>query len=87
MDLGSIKNAIVTNVYLIESSKKVAKHKHTHNDEVFYCLSGKGYGVLGNSEVELSVGKTFIVPAGVMHSLRTDSELCIASFLIPIIER
>lgn len=60
-------------------------HKHAKNDEIFYCIAGNGYGVLEDSEVELTVGKVFIVPAGVMHSIRTDSSLVVASFILPLV--
>ena len=83
MDLEALKEAIVKNVYHIDSSKKVSLHKHNRMDEIFYCVAGSGFGVLENSEVELSVGKVFIVPSGIMHSLRTDNDLFVASFLIP----
>ena len=84
MDLEAIKAQILTNVYNIKADKKVPLHKHNKQDEIFYCISGAGFGVLENSEVELTVGKVFIVPAGTMHALRTDSELFVSSFLVPI---
>lgn len=83
MDLESIKSSIATNVYHIPAEKKVALHKHPKHDEVFYCIKGEGYGVLEESEVRLEIGKAFIVPAGVMHALRSDTEMYITSFLIP----
>ena len=82
MDTELIKSGIVTNVYHIESSKKVALHKHDKHDEIFYCIAGEGFGVLEDDEIELSVGKVFNVPAETMHALRTDSDLYVASFLI-----
>lgn len=86
MDTQSIMEAIVKNVYHINSSSKIALHKHDKRNEIFYCMSGNGYGVLEDSEVELTIGKAFIVPAGVMHSLRTDSDLVVASFMLPVIK-
>jgi len=86
MDLEAIKGQIVTNVYHIDADKKVPLHKHNKQDEIFYCIKGAGYGVLENDEIELSVGKAFIVPAGTMHALRTDNELYVSSFLIPVVE-
>lgn len=86
MDLDELKNDIKTNVYHIDSSKKVSLHKHNTNDEVFYCIAGSGFGVLVGSEVELTVGKAFVVPAGIMHALRSDNDLFVASFLIPRLE-
>ncbi|MBZ9688323.1 cupin domain-containing protein [Clostridium estertheticum] len=86
MDLENIKSSIVNNVYHIPSGKKVTLHKHPKHDEIFYCIKGEGFGVLENSEVELTFGKAFIVPAGVMHALRSDSNLYVTSFLIPVVE-
>ena len=86
MQFGELKEQIVTNVYHIPPDKKVPLHKHSDKDEVFYCVKGSGFGVLEDSEIELSRGKVFIVPAGILHSLRTDSDLFVASFLIPAVD-
>lgn len=86
MDLKNIKESIVTNVYHIDSQKKVPLHKHADQDEIFYCIKGEGFGVLEDREVELKVGEAFIVPAGIMHSVRTDSDLYVTSFMIPGVE-
>jgi mannose-6-phosphate isomerase-like protein (cupin superfamily) len=84
MDLEAIKSAIVTNVYHIKADKKVALHQHKMCNELFYCIQGEGFGVLENEEIKLTKGKVFVVPVGVMHALRTDSNLWVTSFLIPI---
>lgn len=86
MNLENVKESIVTNVYHIPEGKKVNLHKHPKHDEVFYCIKGEGFGVLENREVELTVGKAFIVPAGEMHALRSDSNLYVSSFLIPVVD-
>lgn len=86
MDLQNIKESIVTNVYHIDAEKKVALHKHPKHDEIFYCIKGEGFGVLEDGEIKLTVGKEFIVRAGEMHALRTDSNLYVTSFLIPVVE-
>jgi mannose-6-phosphate isomerase-like protein (cupin superfamily) len=86
MDLDAVKDTIVTKVYHVTSETKVPLHKHDGKDEIFYCLKGSGFGVLEDSEVELSIGKEFIVKSGVMHSLRSDGDLYVASFLVPVVE-
>ena len=83
MDLNSVKESIVTKVYHLTSDTKVPLHKHDKQDEIFYCIKGSGFGVLENGEVELSAGKAFIVPAGTMHSLKTEGNLYVSSFLVP----
>ena len=86
MDLESFKESIVKKVYHLNSDKKVPLHKHVGQDEIFYCVKGSGFGVLEDKEVELNVGKAFIVPAGVMHTLRTDEDLYVSSFLVPVVD-
>ena len=86
MNLEEIKESIVTKVYHIPEDKKVPLHKHPKHDEIFYCIKGEGFGVLEDREVELTIGKAFIVPAGEMHALRSDSNMYVSSFLIPIVE-
>ena len=87
MDLEKIKETIVTHVYHIPSEKKVPLHRHQDKDEIFYCIKGEGFGVLEDREMELTVGKVFIAPAGVMHSVRSDSEIFVTAFLVPVVEQ
>ncbi len=86
MDLQLFKDKIVVNVYHIDSKKIVPLHRHPKHDELFYCVKGKGFGVLEGGKVELAVGKAFIVPAGTLHSMETDSDIYVSSFLIPVAE-
>jgi AraC family transcriptional activator of pobA len=86
MDVNSIKESIVKNVYHIPSGLKVPLHKHAEQDEIFYCIKGSGFGVLEDREVELNVGSSFIVPAGTMHSLRSEGELYVSAFLVPVVD-
>ena len=87
MDLNAIKDSIVKNVYHIPSDKKVPLHKHEDQDEIFYCIKGSGFGVLEDGEVGLSVGKAFIAPAKTLHSLRSDGDLYVSAFLVPVVEK
>jgi mannose-6-phosphate isomerase-like protein (cupin superfamily) len=86
MDLNSIKESIEKKVYHITSDTKVPLHKHTEKDEIFYCIKGSGFGVLEDGEVDLNVGKSFIVPAGTMHSLRSEGDLYVSAFLVPVVD-
>ncbi len=87
MDTEAIKKAIVVNVYHIPADEEVPLHQHPKSDEVFYCIGGNGHGVLEDQEVPLGVGQAFIVPAGVKHSLKTEGDLYVTSFLIPAVEK
>jgi len=84
MDLNLIKEAIETRVYHIPSDLVVALHEHPAQDELFYCIKGSGIGIAGDKEVKLQVGDVFVAPAGIMHTLRSDDELYVTAFLIPV---
>lgn len=84
MDVDKFREAVVNRVYHIPAERKVALHQHPRHDELFYCVKGSGFGVLEGSEVPLSPGQVFIVPAGTMHTLRTDGNLYVTSSLIPL---
>ena len=86
MDLDLIKEALKVHVYHIPSDKNVPMHKHDDLDEIFYCIKGSGFGVLEDSEVMMNVGDTFVVPAGVMHSLRSDEELYVTALLVLVVD-
>lgn len=86
MELDVIKESIVKKVYHINPDTKVPLHNHAKQDEVFYCIKGSGFGVLKDSEVELSAGKAFIVPAGTMHSPRSEGNLYVSAFLVPVVD-
>jgi mannose-6-phosphate isomerase-like protein (cupin superfamily) len=86
MDLDAIKESIVTKVYRIDSDTKVPLHKHAKQDEIFYCIKGSGFGVSEGDEVELKVGDSFVATAGTLHSLRSDGDLYVGAFLVPVLD-
>ncbi len=86
MDLASVKSEIVNHVYHITAATKVPLHKHDDKDEIFYCIKGSGYGVLEEREVEMTAGRAFIVPAGTLHSLRSEGDLYVTATLVPVVD-
>ncbi len=84
MNLDLIREGIETKVYHVSSDTKVPLHEHGAQDEVFYCIKGSGFGVLEDREVELKVGDTFVVPAGTLHSMRSDGDIYVTATLIPV---
>jgi len=86
MELYSIKESIEENIYYVPSEVVVPLHKHEDQDEIFYCIKGSGFGVFEDGEVRLTVGKSFVATAGTMHSLRSENELYVTAFLIPVVD-
>jgi mannose-6-phosphate isomerase-like protein (cupin superfamily) len=83
MDVEKFGEAVIHRVYRIPAGRKVPLHQHPNHDEVFFCVKGSGVGVLGEMEFPLTPGTAFVVPAGTLHTLRTDSDLYVASSLFP----
>jgi quercetin dioxygenase-like cupin family protein len=86
MDKEILKSKIKTNIYKITSESNVALHNHQKYDEIFYCIKGVGFGVLENGENEMKAGDVFVVKENTMHALRSESEMWVTSFLIPVID-
>ena len=86
VDLNFIEESIEKHVYHIHSESAVSLNVHEDVDEIFYCIKGSGFGVLEDGEVELNVGETFIVPVGTRHSLRSDGDLYVTAFLVPVVD-
>jgi len=83
-DMYSIEKAIEIDVYHIHPGKNVPLHTHSDLNEVFYCIKGSGFGVFENEEIALKSGETFIAPAGKLHTLRSDEDLFVSAFLVPV---
>ena len=52
-------------------------HKHDHDDEFFYTVSGKFLIDLEDRTVELAPGQGFVVPKGVTHRTRAEERTVI----------
>lgn len=86
MDLNNINEAVKKHVYHIGSEGKVPMHKHDSSDEIFYCIKGSGFGINEEGETPLKVGDCFIAPAGMLHSLRSETDLYVCAFIVPVVE-
>ncbi|WP_297523022.1 (2Fe-2S)-binding protein [uncultured Clostridium sp.] len=83
MDTNKVREEIETKVYHITADMKVPLHDHLAQDEIFYCIKGSGFGVLGDEEVKLEVGDVIVAHAGIKHSIKTDGDLYVTAVLVP----
>jgi len=69
-----------------EPSQKVALHRHTEADEVFYVTSGAAEFTKGEETVHLEAGSMVKAEAGTFHGWRNGSaRLILLSVLIPLV--
>ncbi|MBN1315709.1 MAG: cupin domain-containing protein [Anaerolineales bacterium] len=73
-------------ISVIEPNSKSNLHAHENQEEVFYCLSGRGIIKVEDEEVEASPGTCVFVPFGAAHQLintQSDQLLRILSATAP----
>lgn len=60
-----------TNLSVAEATIKVCgatfRHYHTHSEEVYHVRQGKGQVIVGSETIEVKVGDSVCIPAGVHH--------------------
>lgn len=54
--------------------KTITAHSHNGRTESWAVVSGSGYAIIGDDSMNLSVGDTAFVPAGVIHQISCISE-------------
>jgi len=59
---------------LVKIQGEFVWHDHTDTDEVFIVIEGKMEIEFKNETVELNEGEMYVVPKGVQHKPRSDSE-------------
>lgn len=53
----------------VEPTSRSNRHSHSHQEEVFFVLSGEGKITLAEEEIEVSEGSCVYVPIGEEHQL------------------
>jgi mannose-6-phosphate isomerase-like protein (cupin superfamily) len=64
-------------VKLVKLQGEFVWHEHTDTDELFLVLSGRLTIQLPEREVELGPGELFVVPRGVRHCPKAESETAV----------
>ncbi len=62
-----------TATFCLDYDSQVLKHKHHKEDNFWYIVSGSGTVLLAGKEFGVREGDSFIIPKGVVHSAKTDS--------------
>lgn len=77
-------------ISVIDPQSTSNPHAHEHQEEIFYCLSGRGRIKVGETEVPISPGSCIFVPEGVLHQLintQSDELLRVLSATAPPFSR
>lgn len=84
IDLQAFSQSVDTTVHHLPSGQSVAMHQHISHDQMFYCVSGMGTGLVGDKKISLYTGDTFMAQAGQLHGLISKQDLCVVVVQIPI---
>jgi len=77
-------------ISIIDPSSSSNPHAHSSQEEVFYCVGGRGVIRVGDEEAEISPGSCVFVPEGMVHQLvntQADRELRVVSASAPAFSR
>jgi mannose-6-phosphate isomerase-like protein (cupin superfamily) len=67
-------------VKLVKFKGEFVWHKHDHEDEMFFVVSGKFKMELQDKTVEIGEGEFLIVPKGIEHRPVAEEEVCVMLF-------
>lgn len=84
VDFKALTEGLETRTYLLPPNLEVPLHEHATQDEIFYCVKGKGVGVVDGKEFNFTPSDVFVAPAGSLHTVSSDETLFIIAFLIPV---
>jgi mannose-6-phosphate isomerase-like protein (cupin superfamily) len=71
---------------IVDPNSASNPHAHENQEEVFYCIGGRGLMRAGDEEAEISPGTCVFVPQGLVHQLvntQPDEELRVLSASAP----
>jgi len=84
VDFASILDGMEIKTYYIPGDNQVPLHEHFAQDEIFYCVSGQGKGIVGDRTFDFSPGDSFTAPAGSMHTIESNETQCVLAILLPV---
>jgi mannose-6-phosphate isomerase-like protein (cupin superfamily) len=60
-------------VYCLKPGQSQKVHSHTHNDKLYFALTGAAHVTLGAETLALAPGELAIAPAGLPHGVENRS--------------
>lgn len=67
---------------IVTIDSKTTSHKHTHTEEIYYILKGKGILTIGKESASVQEGDLIPIPIGQFHILENTSSVPIELIVI-----
>ena len=74
LDNTSLKNLVVSKT-ILHPQKNTTGHNHPGQEEVYYFVSGEGYMVVGDEEIDVAAGSIVLIPDAYFHKVWNTSEI------------
>jgi mannose-6-phosphate isomerase-like protein (cupin superfamily) len=68
-------NNLVVSKTILHPHKNTTGHNHPGQEEVYHFISGEGYIILGDKQINVDPGDIVLIPDGVFHQVWNPSSL------------
>jgi len=74
LDNTKLKNLVVSKT-ILHPHKHTTGHNHVGQEEVYHFISGEGYMVVGDEQINVESGSIVLIPDGWFHKVWNSSSL------------
>ena len=74
LDNTQLKNLVVSKT-ILHPQKNTTGHNHPGQEEVYHFISGEGYMVVGDEQINVEAGSTILIPDGFFHQVWNTSSV------------
>ena len=68
-------NNLVVSKTILHPKKNTTGHNHPGQEEVYHFISGEGYIVVGDKQINVEEGSIVLIPDGYFHQVWNTSEI------------
>ncbi len=58
----------------VEAGRQTDAHMHVQSEEIYHITAGTGRMILGDTEFDIGVGDTVLIPPGTRHCVRNSGD-------------
>ena len=68
-------NNLVVSKTILHPHKNTRGHSHKGQEEIYHFISGEGYMILGDEQINVEAGSIILIPDGIFHQVWNTSSL------------
>ena len=74
LDNTTLNNLVVSKT-ILHPHKNTRGHSHKGQEEIYHFISGEGYMILGDEQINVEAGSIILIPDGIFHQVWNTSSL------------